>query len=662
MEKITLKPTVKELIYKSGEENVHFDVLSYQGTSAQEKMLGSFFVLGHIKYAEENMAYTVSLISSLAKREYYSEASLREQNAKSAFEHTLKKLNEVLDDFFQNKNFKLNIGLAVISGENIYISCLGKFKIALARGGKYIDILNNVELFSKDSEGEKQFSNIISGKIQPDDKIFAYFPSRSITVREKQLNDIFVKENQDGFSQKIAHLAANATNFSCCGVHIDIKQIKEIPIEKISLAAQTQSPAAKDKIRLNVQEEEKTQEQDIATHAPEMNTEKEQSRIIPAEFLVSKRSTVFTMLAGCFQKLASMGRWNTRARRHIFFLISAVILIPILAFVLLKTGSSGADKNIIRQASENLKLAQSRITQNNLKDARSLLQASLANLGVFSNKKAEDAKRQLNQTLDGIDRVSDKQPTLFADPTASNKDFKANFITALQDHVYTVDTNGMIFVISPNEISQLSQTKTNPQFTPTPLGVWGFVFSDLYFISVFNSSDTFSAYDLKTAKTNTYSLKEPAQATDAVLYESNLYTLSGNTIYKYTDATTGRTKRTVWVSDSASGNLTAITADGNIYALSSDGKLIKYFKGKKTGELDLQVIPASGSRLFTYKGSAFIYLADKTNKKVYVFDKETGSLKTAYKLDHAGAIQDILISPAGSAWILSADNKIWVIK
>ena len=230
MEKITLKPSIKELLYKNGEDNVHFDVLSYQGASGQEKMLGSLFVLGHIKYSEENLAYAVSLISSLAKREYYSERSFQEQNAKSAFERTLKKLNEVLDDFFQNKNFKLDIGLAAISGENIYISRLGKFKIALARDGKYIDILNNIELFSKDAEGEKQFSNIISGKIQSNDKIFAYLPFRAITSREKQLNSIFVKENQEEFSQKIAHLAANANNFSCCGVHMDIREIKEIPI------------------------------------------------------------------------------------------------------------------------------------------------------------------------------------------------------------------------------------------------------------------------------------------------------------------------------------------------------------------------------------------------------------------------------------------------
>lgn len=675
MEKITLKPSVKELVYKGSEENVHFDVWAYQGAGNQEKMLGLLFILGHIKYFEEDLSYTISLVSSLAKREYYSDESLREQNAKAAFERTLKKLNEVLEDFFQNKNFKLNIGLAVLSGDKIYISRLGKFKIALARSGKYVDILNNVDLFSKDSEGEKQFSNIISGKILAEDKIFAYFPSRSITAREKQLNDIFVKENQDDFSQKMAQLAVNTTNFSCCGVHIDMQEIKEIPIspatytkpilstkvkteekkigphlQEASLAqTQNKEPAAEVK-------EEMGQERNLTTETPEADQIMERSQIIPAEFLVSKRANIFTPIIKSLQRLVSTGRLGERARRHGFILISAVILFPILIFVLLRTdGISNEDKSAIKQAGENFKLAQSYINQNNLKDARSLLQASLANLSGISDRKIENVKRQINQTLDGIDRASAKQPELFSDPLIGSSDFKANFITSLQDGVYTSDAGGNAFAINRNEVSSLGQFKISPQF----------LFSTLSFIAVFNGSDIFSVYDFKSKKIEQYSLKEPAPADDAVLYEDNLYTLSNNTVYKYADAATSGIKRTVWTSDSTSpisGNLISITADGNIYALNSDGKLIKYFKGKKTGELDLQIIPSSSSRLFTHKDSAFIYLADKTNKRIYVFDKESGSLKTAYKLDLAGTIQDIFISPDGAVWLLSNDNKIWVIK
>ena len=675
MEKITLKPSVKELIYKNGEDNIHFDVLSYRGANGQEKMLGSLFILGHIKYSEENLAYAVNLISSLAKREYYSETSLQEQNAKSSFERTLKKLNEVLDDFFQNKNFKLNIGLAAISGENIYISRLGKFKVALARDGKYIDILNNIDLFSKDAEGEKQFSNIISGKIKPNDKIFAYFPSRSITSREKQLNEIFVKENQDGFSQKIAHLAANANNFSCCGVHIDVQKIKEIPISTtayINPPFKTQTSSGRvssdedRKIKPIIQPKTQNMEQPGQTvtesnesqdgqdtQTPEISLETEQSRIIPAEFLVSKRANILTPLIISFQKLVSAGRLGERARRRGFIMLSVVILLPVLIFVLLRAGGgSTEDKNAIKQADENLKLAQSHINQSNPKDARSLLQASLASLIGISNKKAENAKKQINQTLDGLDHISNKQSALFADPTVQNQNFKANFIAAFGDHANTADADGVVSAITPNETIQLDQFKLIPQF----------IFGASSFVAVFNGSDTFGVYNPESKKTNTFSLKEPVPAADAILYENNLYVLSGNRIYKYSDATTGRTKRTDWGGDDTAGNQISIAIDGNVYALTDDGKLLQYFKGKKIGELDLRLIPSSGSRIFTFKDSAFLFLADKINKRVYIYDKTTGELKTTYKLDAVGSPQDISISPDGTVWILSADNKIWTIK
>ena len=668
MEKITLTPRIKELIYKNNDDGVHFDVLAYHGAGNQEKTLGSLFVLGHIKYPEENLSYIVSLVSSLAKREYYSDASLQEQNAKHAFERMLKKINEVLGDFFQNKNFTLDIGLTAISGENIYISRLGKFKIALARENRYIDVLNNIDLFSKEAGSEKQFSNIISGKVKFNDKIFAYFPFRSITSREKQLKNIFVEASQDEFSQKIAHLSSNANNFSCCGVHIDMLEIKEIPISPAvyskpfssSNSNLVQTAKSQDELLASSKSSPESSDDESAVEQPQadrpqQDTEPEQSRIIPAEFLVSRRGNVLTSIAKSFRKLVSVSRSGSRAGRRGFILIAAMILVPVISIAFLKTGD-GSNGNTLKQAKENIKLAQSRITQSNFKDARSLLQASLISLADSSDKKAETTKQQVNQILDGLDRVEDKQAALFANLSelTQNQNFRASFIASSDENsISAVDANGLAFSVTQSAVSSLGQFKTTPQF----------LFSTPSAVSVFNGSDVLGVYDIKPGSINMYSLKEPAPATDAALYESDLYTLSDNTIYKYSDAITGGTKRATWTGrDETSGNLLSVTIDGNVYVLTSDGRLIKFFKGKKEGELDLQISPSSGSRIFTFKDSAFIYLTDKANRRVYVFDKLNGALKISYKLDAAGTPQDISISADGTVWILSADNKIWVIR
>src|SRR3989344_1594215 len=128
MMKTTLKPLAKELLYKSDDQGARVDVFSYKGTTAQEKQLGSLYVMGHAAYEEEDLGYVISLIGSLARREYYADASLSARDSRSAFERTLKKLNEVLDDFFATKQLTLNLGVMAISGESVYLSKLGKFK------------------------------------------------------------------------------------------------------------------------------------------------------------------------------------------------------------------------------------------------------------------------------------------------------------------------------------------------------------------------------------------------------------------------------------------------------------------------------------------------------------------------------------------------------
>ena len=611
MEKMTLKPAVKELFYKNGEENVYFDILSCQGSTNQEKNLGSLFIISQVKYSTGDLSYMVSLISSLAKREFYSATSLQEQNPKEAFSRTLKKLNEVLEEFFQNKDFKLNIGLVGITGENIFISRLGKFKINLARNDQLIDILNNVDLFNKDTAGEKQFSNIISGRLQQNDKLFAFFPTRSVTSREKQLNDVFLKEGQEEFQQKIATLAANVSNFSCCGVHIDMRQLKEIPLRpapKYSIPIATpastasvrskaepsplnvvapqsiKSQARDEKMKPEEDEESSPESDEAEVESDDESLSAEQPRIIPAELSVTKRDGFFTPLATQLSKLRFLNRIGNKARLGVFISLAAIVIaIPIL-LIFLRGGDQS--KNTINLANDNLKLAQSRLSQNDVKDARSLLQAALFNLSNLSDKKAGDVRNQINQVLADLNHASDKQPVV--DETADGSKIFASII--------------------PKALIGVATDK------------------------------------------------------NSVLYEDNLYVLAetGMTIYKYADATSGKTAQTVW--GSLESRAVAIAVDGDIYALTEGGKLLKYFKGKKSGEFDLQITPPADGRIFTAKDSAFIYLADKTNKKVYVFDKSNGELKTSYDLSPAGQIQDIFVSPAGTVWILSADNKVWSIK
>lgn len=675
MEKIILKPAAREFLYKGNEENTYLDVSSYQGSTNQEKNLGALFVIGQIKYRDEDLSYLVSLASSLAKREYYSETSLQEQNPKEAFGRSLKKLNEVLDEFFQNKNFKLNIGLVSIVGENIFISRLGKFKINLARNNQFIDILNNVELFRMDTEREKQFSNIISGKLQAGDRLFAFFPTRSITSRERQLNDIFVGEGQEEFGRKIAQLAASVNNFSCCGAHIDMLQIKEIPFQsepKYSVSPPLSAIPAQIEVKsslgtsstLPLKErrgegpggKELRSESKSAQEAQKVQSDEPQTaerpRIIPAELSVVKRGNIFTLAAAQLEKFRLLGRANNKAGLRTLISSAVIIMVVLTLLVSLKSTGGTQTKNALISANENLKLAQSRLGQNNIKEARSLLQAALLNISGLSDKKSGRVRDEANQILANLDRVSEKQPVVFLDLGSQMNNGQMVLITAANGVPSVVNSEGALFSAAPDRSTELGRFKTGTKF----------LFGTETVIAAFDGLGELAVFNLKSKNIALSSLINPLSASDAALYKDNLYALSENRIYKYTDAVTGGIRQVEWANDSSSGRLIALAVDGNIYALNDSGKLIKYFKGEKLAEFDLQVAPSNGSKIFTAKDSAFTYLADKINKKVYVFDKSNGELKISYSLSIIDKVQDIFISPDGTIWILSTDNKLWQVK
>jgi len=242
MEKIFLKPESKEISIANHSKEIHSDVFSYDGgTDEPKRKLGSLFVVGSVQTApgtiKENAAaiqsaedkssdvsYIINLVASLAKREYYSRANVA---PKEAFSSALKKINDVVEEFFKTKDIKLNIGIFAVAGENIHISKLGKFKILLAREDRIIDILNNIDLFSKEIMPEREFSHIVSGKISPRDKIFAYYPAQPLMTREKTLKESLLKLDGEHFLNKLNDIKKARENFSCTAVYINLNEVKE---------------------------------------------------------------------------------------------------------------------------------------------------------------------------------------------------------------------------------------------------------------------------------------------------------------------------------------------------------------------------------------------------------------------------------------------------
>jgi len=651
MEKIFLKPTAREILLKANESNVFFDSFEYGPRDDKDKHLGHLYVVGHLKFGEENMAYVLNLVSSLAKREYYSENGSIPEDPKKAFELTLKKLNDVLEDFFEKKDLKINLGLLAIAGENIYISKLGKLKVLLARSGEMIDILNNVDLFQKEQTDEKKFSNIVSGKIKEGDKLFALYPTRQTTAQEKNIKKFLAEKNQDEFTAELASIHSSSKNFPCCGFHIEVKKVKENDISirsvyrpdaEVALLVEKSTP----EIVGGPNEDKQT-----TSGLEDLNKQDNFGigTINSAEMSITKRGNIFSKIS---QKLSSRRSPKSFQSKKTWKIGLAVLVVLVAGFTISKFSlfSQNGQKSALTAANENIKLAEVKVTQNDNKAARELLALSLSSITGLqeTDKKVQEIKTKINTLLDKIDLASSKK----AEP----------FFTGTSQVISKISVAGPDTITAVNQdhkILKISNTGTS-EVTAVPGPDAKFVFQAGNLFSVYNGLDQLGTLNLDSKKYSLYNLKGAVAAKDAVLYEGNLYVLAENAIYKYLDAQTGVGKKQLWLGGLTDPSKLSIAVDGNVFVLSSNGVVVKYFKGKEESRLNFNLKLTDEAKLLTNKNSVYLYVVDYAEKKIRVFDKTNGSLILTYKVSQLPLLKDVALGE-NALYLLTIDSQIWKI-
>lgn len=660
MQKILLKPFAQEINYKPSEPNTFFDAFEYSAHEEKNKHLGHLYVIGQVKYSEENMDYVLNLIASLAKREYYSENNgSPAENPKKALDSALKKLNGVLDDFFKNKDLKLNIGLLALAGENIYLAKLGKFKVLLARNGELIDILNNVNLFQKEHVQEKQFVNIISGRLFEGDKIFALYPTRQTTLKEKLLKSFLVKHGQEEFLADLASLGKQTKNFQSCGFHIEIKKIKEDDItiksayqkSKVILASIPDAPAPEmpipavkstlppEKSSESVPENLKEPPQ------PEENVGTGPAKIISAEMSLIKRKSIFSKLAELFS-------------RRLFFLGKKAA--PVLFLLIILGGGFllarrfvfprfSQEAGALKTAEEKVRLAETQITKNENSSARELLALSLSSLtsAKETNKKVVELRARINALIDRLDLVNPRQPELWLD---ANANILTKIIPTDAEQVWAINAEKKVVKLKSENTAGVTAAVEAK-----------YIFSSPEHISIFDGTDKVAVIDTKNGKPSTFALKEATPLKAAAVYENNLYLLGDNSIYKYSDgAVKEGAKKQSWFSGLADQDTRGIAADGNIYVLTGSGTVIKYFRSQEAGRITLNPAASSEAEFYTEKDSPYLYLSDTSSQKIRLYDKSSGALVVTFKFGSLPALKHLAIKQQ-TAYALSGDNKVWKI-
>ncbi len=667
VEKIFLKPTFQEILLKSSSPDEHTDIFSYEAENDElARKLGSIFIIGHVQHTTDDLAYAINLIAALTKREYYNSA---EVTAKEAFATTLKKINEVVEEFFEKKGIALNIGIFAIANEQLLISKLGKFKIILGRDNKNIDVFNNIQFFSKEPSQEIQFSSIISGQIKDTDRIFAFYPAKTVVTREKKLKSDFLKLNRDDFIDKLKSLknGKGKNNFACTALYIDLNNVKEIAaapqiqpqeLKKASLASTKKSRRSVGDVA-SALEQEQTAVKSSQTNAhsklariptPEAREEfQETPRIIPTEFSMGRKNTLFSKIKGNIR----LSNFTPRKTAVISLVVIALVVSGVWTVrnIFSRNPQVQQADAAVEEATNALKLARTKVTQNDITGARALLLSSISSLANKTQSgKATEIQNQLLQALDELDQAKDAQLSLILDVPSDMG--QATLLTARASGLaFFSSTADKEFVvrISSSSIESAAEIK-NMKPSRLLTGKQALLLID--------------AEQGKIARIRAEEVKTAAldftQILHSALYEDNLYTLTANDIQKIIDATKDNTKVTAWLKDTAlPSDSLFIAVDGNVYVLGKSGYITTYFRGDKTAEFSTSLSPAPDNIFLTTADGESLYLADKVTGRIYLINKKSGNITRTLKVGNNKTIIDVAVAPNGTIYILTKDNKIW---
>ena len=583
MEKIFLKPTQTEILVKGSQKEGHLDIFSYDYNSDENKRkLGNLYIVGNVQQdIDADATYVTNLVASLAKREYYSNPDL---SPKEAFSATLKKINDVVDEFFVNKGVKINIGIFALAGENINISKIGKFKILLARDNKTVDILNNIDLFTKEKVEEKEFSHIVSGRIAHGDKILAFYPSRLVAVKEKVIKESFLRMNTEQFLEKINAIKKDKTGFAYAALYINLNRVREPAVPMPKLPVVEKRPDAKIDLPLNSSHLEQVVAAQHPSQYRERDAEPELPRIIRSEFSLGKKDNPFDIVLGKIKMILPK-----RQNKMVFFVSLGVVVLvgawATKAFIFVSPNQRQTT-NAVREVGDNVKLAKAKISQNDFLGARKLLLSSIISINsVVSSKKTEDAKGEIFKLLDNLDQAVESSPTLTETLPKSVSD-KASLLVVQKEKTGAISLDiyeDNLYFLTVDGISKIADVSGKPKdavgwlkggtLPPEPLLIA--VDGNIY---VLNKSGLLTTYykGEKKNEINTLVLPDDSSVLATTKDSQYLYLINKNMgrIYLISKATEVLFK-TIKVSSQEAFTAAYLDQDEVIYLVSKDNKIWK---------------------------------------------------------------------------------------
>ncbi len=656
MEKLTLKPLSNEIIINNGATEGAVDLFCYKPDDTVSRNLGALYVVGHRNDETSNMGYMVSLIAALARREYYGQPGTP---PREAFTRTLRKANEVVEEFFRSSDIKLSVGIIAVAGGQIMVSKLDKFKILLAREEQVIDVLGNVALFTKEYSERQRFSSVVHGSIQVGDRILAFVPTRGVTAREKSLKNLFLTLDQTEFAHRLEELGQQHATFATAMLHIDITQTSEPalmpspqppeltqPVEVVAAPAPTPSLAWAP--RQQSAPIPDTHEYD----APDT----EVPHIISSEFSLGTRRT---SLARLWERLRFI-RLDQRGKA-IMLAVTVTLITGSVLFaksIFIASPAEQKEQQALMEIENSLEKAHTQSTEGNTIEARSTLTRALAALEALAShtSTARDMSASILESLDTVDHAQLAEPKLIASP-APNADAISLAVWASSSQsvrVGGVDAQGTLWVAQINGESLSGRVSLGMETADLLIG-W-----DASVLALNLSTRTITR--ILGGHPRAYVIPIAEKILDAAEFSGSLYVLTETTILKISDLDTEKpvTKRWLQTDDQLAPGAQRLWVDGSVYALSGDGSLATYYKGKRAATVQIPISPSGTWRLLP-GSDGLLAIAVGDARRIYLIDPTTGDLIRTLKVDSQIPFTHVAPGSDGSVLLLTSEGKLWQV-
>lgn len=664
-------------------EGIVLDSFIYEPENVYEKELGNLCIAGKLTNTLPQNNQLLNNLSAIIKKNYYL------ISAKSFPEKSLKKGLEEANDFLENEEKKGNISwlgnldLAIISLKDLdlYFTKVGDIKILLARDHSLIDIGKELESKESESPSLKIFSNIVAGKMLPEDKII---------ILTKEIFDIFGKENL--FPEIISVFG----NKEKPRKNIDW-ELKKVMDKKRNILSETSGllllmvlgDLQKENIELrrpvtleremsftlplfliNKFVKEKINRLSKGGILPRSLTALKNILILPKEKIkgtieeTSKKIKVPLLKKPSF----SLKFGNLKKLLTVIVLLAIVLGSGNYIFKVQKQKESDKIQDAIMEIQKMITEAENAFIYNDQSKANLLYQESLDKILSLMNQNDKNSenneiiemKESVEKELFSLNNIEKiNEPEVIFEFRPDEFSPQKMILSGSDLYFWNQNSSGVYILDTDKKEGKTVQAENNIE-SGGNLGDFVLFFSKPNRLISLKNKESIATKNLELP----YSEFNPV---DLSVFGSNIYFLDSQkeeiVKFKFEEGK-NQFPGEIWI---AQGNrkpskTKSMAIDGPIWLLSENNSLLKYYKGEFQEEISLNFFPSpdGASRIITNVGFSYLYLLTPTQNRTVVLDKN-GKVIKQYQSDKFNNLKDFAISENEEFIYLLNDLKIYRI-